>query len=168
MSRWGSFDWNDAAIEQLLALWNEGKSASQVGMALGVTRNAVIGKLHRLGLSGMPRRTFPSRARKLALPARRASPKRSQIPQMRSNKRPPGPPQPFTLTLLELGPRHCKWPAPGDEHPFTFCGQLREIGPYCEPHYKLAHYKGSQRDVDLQAARAMGKVFHFGRAGVEA
>lgn len=44
--------WTDERVEQLKAMWIEGRSASQIAKALGgVTRNAVIGKVHRLGLS---------------------------------------------------------------------------------------------------------------------
>lgn len=55
--------WTDHRVEQLKKLWNEGKSASQIADSLGdVTRNAVIGKAHRLGLSSRPspikRKTF--------------------------------------------------------------------------------------------------------------
>ena len=45
--------WSDDRVEKLKSLWQEGLSASQVAHALGdVTRNAVIGKVHRLGLAG--------------------------------------------------------------------------------------------------------------------
>ena len=46
--------WTDEIIEQLKQHWSEGKSASQIASLLGngLTRNAVIGKVHRLGLSG--------------------------------------------------------------------------------------------------------------------
>ncbi|UDQ87560.1 GcrA cell cycle regulator [Xanthobacter autotrophicus] len=45
--------WNDERVELLKKLWSEGLSASQIATELGeVTRNAVIGKVHRLGLSG--------------------------------------------------------------------------------------------------------------------
>ena len=45
--------WTDERVETLKKLWAEGLSASQIAAALGgVTRNAVIGKVHRLGLSG--------------------------------------------------------------------------------------------------------------------
>ena len=53
-------NWSDDRVEQLKTLWTEGLSASQIARALGgVTRNAVIGKVHRLGLAG---RASPSRA----------------------------------------------------------------------------------------------------------
>ena len=46
--------WTDERVELLKKLWNQGLSASQIAAELGggVTRNAVIGKVHRLGLSG--------------------------------------------------------------------------------------------------------------------
>jgi GcrA cell cycle regulator len=54
--------WNDERVELLRKLWAEGLSASQIANRLGdVTRNAVIGKVHRLGLSG---RVTTSRLRK--------------------------------------------------------------------------------------------------------
>ena len=44
--------WTDDRVEVLKKMWGEGKSASQIAKELGgVTRNAVIGKVHRLGLS---------------------------------------------------------------------------------------------------------------------
>ena len=47
--------WTDERIERLCELWRQGKSASEIAVLLGdVTRNAVIGKAHRLGLSGRP------------------------------------------------------------------------------------------------------------------
>ena len=48
-----AMNWSDDRVEQLKSLWTEGLSASQIARALGgVTRNAVIGKVHRLGLAG--------------------------------------------------------------------------------------------------------------------
>ena len=47
--------WTDERVETLKKMWNEGQSASQIAKELGgVTRNAVIGKVHRLGLSNRP------------------------------------------------------------------------------------------------------------------
>ncbi|WP_304437865.1 GcrA family cell cycle regulator, partial [Gemmobacter sp. LW-1] len=44
--------WTDERVETLKRMWSEGQSASQIAKELGgVTRNAVIGKVHRLGLS---------------------------------------------------------------------------------------------------------------------
>ena len=52
--------WTDERVEILTKMWAEGNSASQIAKELGgVTRNAVIGKVHRLGLSNI-RLLFPS------------------------------------------------------------------------------------------------------------
>jgi GcrA cell cycle regulator len=57
--------WNDERVEQLRKLWLEGLSASQIAaeLANGITRNAVIGKVHRLGLSGRAKAPAPAPAR---------------------------------------------------------------------------------------------------------
>ena len=56
--------WSDDRVTTLTLLWRDGQSASQIAKALGgVTRNAVIGKIHRLGLSGRPAPSRPARVR---------------------------------------------------------------------------------------------------------
>src|ERR1700754_798832 len=69
--------WTEERVAELKKLWAEGHSASQIAKRLGsVTRNAVIGKVHRLGLSG---RATPSRPVKR--PPRLARPKPQQMPR---------------------------------------------------------------------------------------
>ena len=48
------FDWNDAAISRLKALWAEGHSTAEIGRRMGISKNAVIGKSHRLDLAARP------------------------------------------------------------------------------------------------------------------
>ncbi len=63
-------NWTDERVELLKKLWADGLSASQIAAELGgVTRNAVIGKVHRLGLSGRAKAP-PRRCRASARPAR--------------------------------------------------------------------------------------------------
>lgn len=62
--------WTDERVETLKRMWNEGQSASQIAKELGgVTRNAVIGKVHRLGLSnrtsGTPSKSAPDTEEKV-------------------------------------------------------------------------------------------------------
>ena len=69
--------WTDERVELLKKMWGEGQSASQIAKELGgVTRNAVIGKVHRLGLSN---RTTGGGA-KAAAPAKEATPKPAPKP----------------------------------------------------------------------------------------
>ncbi|MDQ2089942.1 GcrA family cell cycle regulator [Marimonas arenosa] len=65
--------WTDERVELLKKMWGEGQSASQIAKELGgVTRNAVIGKVHRLGLSN---RASGGKAEAKAKPAAKADPK---------------------------------------------------------------------------------------------
>ena len=78
--------WTDQRVASLKKLWQQGKSASEIAESLGgVTRNAVIGKAHRLGLSGRPSpiktvsvkkpaATAPKSAAKPATPAKKPAP----------------------------------------------------------------------------------------------
>ncbi len=60
--------WTDERVDKLKKLWADGLSASQIARSLGeVTRNAVIGKVHRLGLSGRATTSRIDRPRSLAL-----------------------------------------------------------------------------------------------------
>ena len=74
--------WTDPRIETLTALWRSGLSASQIARTLGgVTRNAVIGKLHRLGLAGRETPQRPRSIRAARAPVRPSQ--RCQHPRLR-------------------------------------------------------------------------------------
>lgn len=47
-------DWTEGVIERLRALWAEGHAIAEIGRRLGVSKNAVVGKAHRLGLTARP------------------------------------------------------------------------------------------------------------------
>lgn len=155
--------WTDERVDLLKKLWQDGLSASQVARQLGgVTRNAVIGKVHRLGLSG---RAEPSRPRqgpsRTARPRRAAgrSPGRSRASQ--PQPRPPGgrsvpyvEPLAGTATPLTLGAHMCKWPI-GDpvSESFTFCGRgALANGSYCTCHAAVAYAPRRKREADLVRA----------------
>ena len=132
--------WTDERVEQLKSLWTEGLSASQIARALGgVTRNAVIGKVHRLGLAG---RATPTRSDRPRLPS---------APKVMTRTYMPPPPvveeEPVTfddgnhVTVLTINDRMCRWPI-GDpsENDFHFCGRKPKSGsPYCEAHARKAY-----------------------------
>ena len=122
-------NWSDDRVEQLKTLWTEGLSASQIARALGgVTRNAVIGKVHRLGLAG---RASPSRSDRPRLPmAPKAPSVRSHVPAV-----PVVEEDPLQLedgshaTVLTISDRMCRWPI-GDpaQSEFRFCGAKKLPG----------------------------------------
>ena len=136
-----AMNWSDDRVEQLKTLWTEGLSASQIARALGgVTRNAVIGKVHRLGPAG---RASPSRSERPRLPM---APK---VPTIRSHV--PAAPvveeDPLLFedgshaTVLTISDRMCRWPI-GDPAAteFHFCGRSPKSGsPYCEAHARKAY-----------------------------
>ena len=140
--------WTEERVGLLKRLWLEGLSASQIAKQLGgVTRNAVIGKVHRLGLSGRatpsspPRPTFkapraPRPVSNTALAPRRpmAHPPTVQ-PQQTYYVEEPG-----SATVLTLGAHMCKWPIgdPSSDN-FTFCGRRIGEGSYCTEHARLAY-----------------------------
>src|SRR5688500_652792 len=75
VTREGEMGWTEARVEILKKLWQDGLSASQIAKQLGgVTRNAVIGKVHRLGLSG---RAAPSKPARPTFKAPRPAPRPS-------------------------------------------------------------------------------------------
>src|SRR3954468_20959931 len=120
--------WTDERVETLKKLWQEGHSASQIAKQLGgVTRNAVIGKVHRLGLSGRAAPSQPARpafkAPRPARPAaqampsapRRVAPVEAPSAPAASASAPPSLPafrheEPGSATVLTLGAHMCKWP----------------------------------------------------------
>ena len=130
--------WTEDRVETLKTLWNEGLSASQIAGRLGgVTRNAVIGKVHRLGLSGRAAPAKPKTVeRKAPAPVRERS-----VPMD---------PATFGLgkpTVSSIGANECKWPI-GDpaSADFHFCGQGAAGGkPYCAYHSQVAFQPSTGR-----------------------
>lgn len=149
--------WTDERVDVLKKLWLDGLSASQIAKQLGgVTRNAVIGKVHRLGLSGRAAPSQPARQTfKAPRPARPVSTATPSAPRRMaeaappaaaaSAPTPPAPPpmrveEPGSATVLTLGAHMCKWPI-GDPSTdsFTFCGRRASESPYCQEHARVAY-----------------------------
>jgi GcrA cell cycle regulator len=155
--------WNDERVELLKKFWAEGLSASQIASKMGgVTRNAVIGKVHRLGLSGRAAPATPQRGRDLD--------HRVEEPVMTGFAKKPAEPiiaepefvAPVILssgdmtTVATLKGNMCKWPI-GDpaKDDFHFCGQSAPTGkPYCAYHAHLAFQPAQRRPDRPQAPPA--------------
>ena len=155
-------NWSEDRITTLMSLWLNGLSASQIAKQLGgVTRNAVIGKVHRLGLSG---RAQPSRPARLPRSPRRAAPPprpvaRMAPPQTRPQPAPEGPG--LVPSLAVLGAHACKWPI-GDPKAadFSFCGRIASGGPYCPSHKASAFQPGTawRADRDPIVRRVLARL----------
>jgi GcrA cell cycle regulator len=155
--------WTDDRVETLRKLWLDGFSASQIAKQLGggLTRNAVIGKVHRLGLSGRAAPSQPQRpAFKATRPARPApapapAPRRPEpVLQAAEPKVVYVAEEAGSATVLTLGAHMCKWPI-GDPSSdgFSFCGRVSSgEGPYCAHHAQVA-YQAAPR----KAASAGGR-----------
>jgi GcrA cell cycle regulator len=149
--------WTVERLELLKSRFEAGLSCREIAVDIGVSRNAVIGKLSRLNLtreaSGDARRPPRDHAAKERRP--KAAP-RLQYQMLRALY---GEPQPavadepihneYRCSLLELSNERCRWPisTPGAED-FCFCGSRPLKGlPYCAGHTRRAYRPGSRQRV---------------------
>lgn len=163
--------WTEERVELLRKLWTDEFSASRIAEVLGgVSRNAVIGKIHRLGLWGRGQPT--SSIKRQCKPRPGQSERRAYRPVSIGNtalKAEPEmlvetEPQPREsvvvpiakrLTIENLTERTCKWPIgdPGEEG-FHFCGHdSLEALPYCRYHVRVA-YRSGKRNVAGSGSRS--------------
>jgi GcrA cell cycle regulator len=166
--------WNDERVDLLKKLWADGLSASQIASRLGgVTRNAVIGKVHRLGLSG---RATTSRMKSHRPRARAQASKRLMKPRFANvgsaalrqlylaDSEPYVPPaeelvippseRKYIQTLTETC---CRWPIGDPQHTdFHFCGKKKVTGlPYCEHHARRAFQPPQPRRRDREVGEPL-------------
>jgi GcrA cell cycle regulator len=166
-------EWAEETIMRLRALWDEGLSTAEIGRRLGVSKNAVVGKAHRLDLparpspirrdgnsSGAPRRSAPRRVAGPTLPPLSSTaPMTTAASSMLHHVAalPPKPiPAPPPVRVAPPPPRPygrvvtCCWPigepgAPG----FHFCNAESVPGkPYCDVHAQVAYVKVRDRRED--------------------
>ncbi len=170
--------WTDERVELLRKLWTEGLSASQIAheLANGITRNAVIGKVHRLGMSGRIKAasSVSSRPRMKSM---RPVHSRPSTPIMRGNtalalrQQPMEAPQPIEeivipisemVTILELKEAMCRWPV-GDPTTaeFRFCGAKKSTNapsPYCPYHSRIAYQPLQERRRERERERRVQRL----------
>ncbi|MEP5758163.1 MAG: GcrA family cell cycle regulator [Litoreibacter sp.] len=93
--------WTDERVDVLKKMWGEGKSASQIAKELGgVTRNAVIGNVHRLGLSNRSSTASPAKASTKEAPAAKAKP--AEKPKVAAPPPEPAPERPKPMIRPKL------------------------------------------------------------------
>jgi GcrA cell cycle regulator len=142
-----SMSWTDERVALLKKLWGEGKSAAEIAKMLGggLTRNAVIGKAHRLKLSN---RISPIQQnnKKAVAPAAKAAEEKKTPPAIiaKTVKKSTG-----GVKMVNLKERQCRWPH-GDpkDADFHLCGDEIVPGlPYCTDHAKMAYQVPSRSRI---------------------
>lgn len=158
--------WTAERVERLKSLCESGLSASAIARNLGadISRNAVIGKVHRMHLTllGTPSSTAARRltegiARRKK--ARRSVALQRREPKIKSQPMPPDPPiagapAPLMLKIADLTASSCRWPIGDPQHAdFGFCGHAKQDGlPYCEDHARKAYSPAVSRVAVKRAA----------------
>ena len=173
--------WTDERVEQLRLHWMEGKSASQIAALLGhgLTRNAVIGKVHRLGLGGRAKSlslvsSRPRKPRPAPATLRSAAP-RAVVPRIARGAAALALaphalseleaeafeavilPMSLRVTIVDLKEAMCRWPLGDPASPdFRYCGSHAPAGPYCPHHGMLAYQPAQERRRELERSRRAG------------
>ena len=156
------FEWTDDAIRELRRLWSEGYSTAEIGRRMGISKNAVVGKAHRLDLPGRP---SPIRTGKSPRPPR--APRRPPVPKLadtmplsslRGGNIPtiveriaptPAPTRRVTIAQRRIGSHPCCWPIGEPGTPaFRFCDDPAPLDvPYCDEHARRAYKPRRRRDA---------------------
>ena len=138
--------WNDDNVSRLRELWDQGLPTAQIGKLLGFTKNAVVGKAHRIGLERRP-----SPIRRTAVKPDRKKARSPIIPKLNfenktndnieNNNTKVGFQASVSNLFLNKIKRGCEWPkGHPDEVDFHFCGEERlEDKPYCLKHCSIAY-----------------------------
>ncbi len=162
--------WTDQMVEDLKRMWEEGLTTGEIGKRLGVSKNSIVGKVHRLQLSGRPspikkknapaeENTTPKAAKaekpapQINKPKEEKAPAKEEevvvevsapisVPEPKIQVKPSG-----KTMLTDLDNHTCRWPIgdPKDEN-FHFCGRKVKIGQtYCEEHANIAYVKPGKK-----------------------
>lgn len=159
--------WTDKMVEDLKIMWKQGLTTGEIGKRLGVSKNSIVGKVHRLQLDARPspikkkdEETETSAAENTAQPATAKNTGGKKNEPRPEKTAAPAPVQPVAakplpikkivpgnVKLTDLDNHTCRWPLgdPKDEN-FHFCGKKVKIGQtYCEEHSALAYVKPNKK-----------------------
>ncbi len=164
-------DWNDEMITRLGALWSDGHSTAEIGRRLGITKNAVVGKAHRMNLKPRPspirwadaatrRTTTVPASTPINVSANNSASVAVAVPPAAASQPAPVPTTPAisarphaafqpagVSSRLSARTSSCCWPIgePGTAR-FRFCDADATAGrPYCAEHAQLAYVKVRDR-----------------------
>ncbi len=122
--------WTEDKIKKLKKMWQSGKPTAEIAKFLGMSKNSIIGKVHRLNLKVRPS------------PIKLENVKQKKIPQKVLEK----------IGLMDLKLTTCRWPIgdPKDED-FCFCGKQTVTGkPYCQKHCQEAYANMSTEEKETK------------------
>jgi GcrA cell cycle regulator len=164
--------WNEEKVAKLKELWGKGKTASQIAEIIGdISRNAVIGKAHRLNLSSKIKARNASSSQNFDINSEESSSKQKRVRKSKFKSlliekdfEPENPKK-----LEELDESSCKWPiGHPEEESFYFCGRnsLKDFS-YCKLHLLYAYQPKGKReeptsDKDEEAAQYIEKKVSSG------
>jgi GcrA cell cycle regulator len=143
--------WNEEKVEKLKQLWGKGSTASQIAEIIGgISRNAVIGKAHRLNLSSKIKtrnasssQNFDNNSEESSSKQRRGRKSKFQSLIIEKDFEPENPKK-----LEELDDSSCKWPiGHPEEQSFYFCGRssLKDFS-YCKLHLLYAYQPKGRKE----------------------
>ena len=143
--------WNEEKVEKLKELWGKGSTASQIAEIIGgISRNAVIGKAHRLNLSSKIKtrnssssQNFDNNSEESSSKQRRSRKSKFQSLIIEKDFEPENPKK-----LEELDESSCKWPVGHpEEESFYFCGRssLKDFS-YCKLHLLYAYQRKGRKE----------------------
>lgn len=152
--------WTDEAVEELKRMWDRGMTTGQIAKALNVTKNSIIGKVHRLCLTARPSPIKKADAEpKEKKSAKKETPSKeikktagTRQSEVETKETEPQPNPKVTadttnIPLVKLDNHTCRWPMgdPRDDD-FCFCGKRIRTGQtYCEEHAAIAYVKAGKR-----------------------
>ncbi|MBQ8750361.1 MAG: global cell cycle regulator GcrA-like protein [Alphaproteobacteria bacterium] len=155
--------WTDEAVEELKKMWDKGMTTGQIAKVLNVTKNSIIGKVHRLCLTARPspikkssgnsaekKASKPQKAEKVEKATKTSNKVVKEVPvsPISENTKNTTPVVEETnIPLVKLDNHTCRWPMgdPKDED-FCFCGKRIRTGQtYCEEHAAVAYVKAGKK-----------------------
>lgn len=149
--------WTNERVTELMRLWEAGRSASEIGRLLGVSKNSVVGKAHRMKLKARPspiKRGSAPQVRRVAvahIPKPAAQAPAAPKPAAARVSAPAPAPRPARRVVRANGKGpNCLWPIgdPGDQD-FHFCGAPAVPGkPYCDEHCARAYIVRTRSDSE--------------------
>ena len=156
--------WTDKMVEELKSLWQTGLTTNEIAKQLGVSKNSIVGKVHRLSLLSRPspirKKDEKKRVRKVKkettkAPLQEVLPLTENEPEVETAKNITSAPvetiadkiveniNEYNVKLTDLDNHTCRWPIgdPKDEN-FHFCGKKVKTGQtYCEEHAAIAYVR---------------------------